>query len=135
MNEQIKMQKAKDVYDAFKQGNISRIIGELAPTVDWWVAGPSDIVPYAGKRHGGAAVRQFFADLDRHETVIEYSPREFIAEGDHVIVTGHHRARVKTTGKMYDSEWVHIFMFEGDRISSFREYSDTANVVAAYRRP
>jgi hypothetical protein len=40
-------------------------------------------------------------------------------------------ARVKSTGKKFDSEWAHVFTIKGGKIKRFQEFYDTAAIVDA----
>ena len=50
-----------------------------------------------------------------------------------VCVLGREKCLVKTTGRMFEAKWVHIFNCSGGHIVRWREYIDTAPIVDAYR--
>ena len=45
--------------------------------------------------------------VDRHS-----APREFIAQGDKVVVLGHGAWTTRDTGRDFESDWVHVFTVE-----------------------
>ena len=61
-----------------------------------------------------------------------FEPRQFFAAADNVIVFGRTQARVKITGRKFDSEWVHIFTFKDGKLERFQEFYDTAVIVEAF---
>jgi ketosteroid isomerase-like protein len=62
-----------------------------------------------------------------------FQPEEFISQGDPVVL-GHFTMRVKATGRISRSQWAHIWTVEGEQVTAFREYVDTAAVSAAHRK-
>lgn len=54
------------------------------------------------------------------------------AAADNVIVLGRTLARVKSTGKKFDSEWIHVFTFKDGKLERFQEFYDTAVIVEAF---
>ena len=63
----------------------------------------------------------------------QYAPREFIAQGDKVVVLGQERFRVKATGRSVENEWAHGWTLREGRAARFYEYNDTAALAAGYR--
>ena len=62
-----------------------------------------------------------------------FEPRDFFANGDKVVVTGHYTMTQKKTGKPVDSDWAHIFTFKGGKIAGWRELNDSTAFYKAYR--
>ena len=52
--------------------------------------------------------------------------------GEVVTVLGHAAYKLTKTGRGVDTDFIHLYRVKGGKISSFREFSDTAQVVAAY---
>ena len=132
MAEQDNVQTIKEAYAAFERGDIPSLLNMVSEDVEWHIPGPSDIVPFAGEFRGREGVGRFFAALSGAEDVEVFEPREFIAQGDKVVVVGRYRGRVKANGQADDIEFVHIFTVRDRRITNYRQYNDTAQTVAAY---
>jgi ketosteroid isomerase-like protein len=45
--------------------------------------------------------------------------------GDHIIVLGRYGGTMKHTGATLDAPFCHVYRFDGDRIASFHQYTDT----------
>ena len=58
--------------------------------------------------------------------------REFIAQGDSVVVLGFDESLVKSTGRTYHNEWVHVWAVQDGQLASVRTYNDTAAAAAAF---
>jgi len=130
MNE-LNKKVVKDVYSAYQQRNIPALLNCLTDDVHWFAVGPPELMPTAGPRYGRKQVEEYFATFDSIEEVENFTPQEFIAEGEKVVAVGERRSRIKRTGASIKTPWVHIFTFRKGKISDFRSFCDTAAVVAA----
>ena len=61
-----------------------------------------------------------------------FTPRDFCAGIDFIVVMGHTKGRMKRSGGRFEDEWAHFFQIIGGKVVSFREYFDTHAVVQAY---
>lgn len=123
----------QQAYANFKTGNIQGLLDQLADDVTWQLP-EIEGVPIAGKRTGRDGVREFFATLARDQEVIEFEPREFVAQGDRVVSLGDYKWRVKDTGREFASDFAHVFTIRDGKVTGFREFFDSAAVAAAYRK-
>ncbi len=131
MSEADNLQVVKNAYDAFGRGDIAAILSSLTDDVTWHLVGPSEI-PYAGLRQGRDGAAEFFRLLGESDDVALFEPRRFLADGNLVVVLGRYEARVKSTGKVAKTDWVHVFEFRDGKVSSWREYLDGAAYAQAY---
>jgi hypothetical protein len=123
----------ESLYDAFKRGDIAPIIAALTPKVNWTVNGRPKDYPCFGTWTGPADVQKFFGLVAETEQATDFSPREFSAAGDKVFVTGHYTWKILKTGRTVDSDWIHVFKLDNGKVTSFREFNDTAQIAEAYR--
>ena len=65
---------------------------------------------------------------------LQFELRDFIAQGNKVVVVGYQRGRAKPTGRLYEIEFVHLWSVRDGKISEFWVYADTAPLVEALRR-
>lgn len=122
------------LYTAFAQGDIPLLLSVLSDDIDWLFYGPGEI-PFAGHYRGKAEVAGFFAKAMETSDFMEFEPREFLPGANSVLVQGHERVRAKATGRVWETEWAHVFTIEGGKIVRLREYYDTAVMVEAFRPP
>jgi uncharacterized protein len=78
----------QSLYAAFGRGDIATIIAALSANVDWRVNGRPEDYPLFGPRKGPNAVEDFFRRVAEMHDFSEFSPREFHAVDDKVIVIG-----------------------------------------------
>jgi uncharacterized protein len=134
MAEQENVKTVQEAYAAFGRGDIPAILELLSEDVSWTTPGPSDIIPFAGRFDGREGVGRFFAALGGAEAVERFEPGEFIAQGDKVVVLGHYTGRIRANGQADDIEFVHVFTVRDGKITSYRQYNDTAPSIAAYSK-
>ena len=132
MTEQQNIEIVKRGYEAFGRGDINGLLALCAENIEWVSSGPSEM-PTAGIRRGHEQVAQFFTALNEVFEFERFEPKQFIAQGDQVVVLGDDTAKVKATGKVLTEEWAHAFTIRDGKIAAFREYIDTAEVVAELR--
>lgn len=133
MSDQNNADVVRQAYNNFKTGNINALLNLLADDVDWRLPAIKN-VPFAKRFQGRAGVGQFFAGVGENQEVIRFEPKEFISEGDKVAVIGHYEWRVKSTGKNFEGDWVHVFTVRNGKVTAFLEFTDTAAAAAAYEK-
>lgn len=133
MAEQENVRVVQDAYAAFQRADIPGLLELFAEDIDWWTPGTPEQIPYAGRRSGRDAVAEFFARLGETTEFTTFEPREYIAQGDRVVASGNYKGRTLTAGRQFDIDWLHVFTVRDGRITSFREYNDTAALAAAFR--
>ena len=119
-------------YQHFKNGDIQGLLVLLSEDVEWTqfeIGG----VPFSGTRRGPERVGEFFSQVFDTEDPLHFEPREFVAQGDKVVALGHYAWRVKSTGREYESDFVHVFTVRDGKVAKYQEFMDTAVVGAAYR--
>ena len=122
---------AKKGYELFMAGNIEGVLELIDESCEWVVPGPPDKLPWAGSYRGSAGVGQFLGKLAEGVDMTAFEPREFIAQGDKVIVLGSSTATNKATGKSASQDWAHALTIIDGKFHAFQGYDDTAAEVAA----
>ena len=97
MSEHENRQLVEQAYATFKAGDIPTLLQSLSEDVTWQLP-EIENVPFAGKRQGRGAVGEFFSTLASLQDARSFEEREFIAQGDKVVVLGHYVWQVKANG-------------------------------------
>jgi ketosteroid isomerase-like protein len=122
-------------YAAFGRGDIPTLLGYMTDDIQWQpVLGTARHVPFAGERRGKASVAEFFKIVGESEDFEQFEPREFVAQGNTVVALGHYRAVTKATGKRFDADFAMVFTLRDGKVASFREFTDSAGINAAFAR-
>ena len=58
-------------------------------------------------------------------------PREFLAQGDRVLVVGFARGKIKATNKTFEDDWIFAITVRDGRLTNIREYVDTQALARA----
>ena len=117
-------------YEAFGRGDINTLLDSFDEQISWVTPGPRELKT-SGRRTGRQEVGEFFASVNELFDIQRFEPKEFIAQGDRVVVVGSETARARSTGNVVDVDWVHVFTMRNGKVVAFQEFFDTAAVVAA----
>jgi ketosteroid isomerase-like protein len=132
MSEHENRQLVEQAYANFKAGDIPKLLQSLSEDVTWQLP-EIENVPFAGKRQGRGPVGEFFSTLASLQDARSFEEREFIAQGDKVVVLGRYVWQVKSNGRTIEGDFAHVFTVRGGQIEVFQEYMDSAAVAKAYR--
>ena len=64
--------------------------------------------------------------------VLDFAPKEWIAEGEQVVSIGEFAGRVRATGKTSRTRWVFLWKFRNGKVCSYEQFHDPA-MAAAFR--
>ena len=130
MSERTNTDVLQQGYEAFGRGDIPAVLDLLTDDVEWIQQGPS-VIPFAGTRHGHEGVAEYFSLLDEHLEFEQFEPREFVAQGE-TVVLGYERSLAKATGRPLEQEWAHVYTLRDGKITTGRFFEDTAAEVIAF---
>ncbi len=131
MNDQTNLAVIQQAYEAFGRGDIPAVLDALTDDVEWTLQGPS-VIPFAGPRRGREEVAEFFSVIGETLEFEQFEPREFVAQGDTVVVVGYERSVVKQTGRSFEQEWAHVNTLRDGKIAKCRMFENTAAEAAAF---
>lgn len=110
------------------------LLMELATDdIEWWAAGPPELLPWAGTVRGRDALPRWFETLGGAMRYDQFEPRGYIAQGDEVVMIVDAKGVARATGRPFHSEVVRIFTLRDGKVARVRSYYDTHAYVAALR--
>lgn len=122
------IQTVKDFFAAMGRGDRTALLALVAEDFEWVIPGKG--WPLAGTRRGHAGLAELLETASKSvETTTE--PREFVAQGDRVLVIGFARGKIKATNKTFEDNWIFAITVRGGRLISIREYIDTQALASA----
>jgi hypothetical protein len=128
MNTEKNVQTVKDFFAAIGRGDKDGLLALVAKDIEWII--PGEDWPLAGTRHGHAGLADLLETASRSmETSTE--PREFIAQGDRVLVVGFAKGKIKATNKTFEDDWIFAITVRDGRLTKIREYIDTQALARA----
>jgi uncharacterized protein len=129
MGVQENIQAVKDGYQAFSRRDIPGLLELLTEDVEWYHPGAYSL---SGTYHGRTGVAHFLQKIAQDFEILDLQTREFLADGDRVLVVGWERAKIKATNRTYEADWIHAFTLRNGKLTKFREYTDTQAIALAY---
>ncbi|MFM0618214.1 nuclear transport factor 2 family protein [Paraburkholderia nemoris] len=122
------VQTVKDFFAAIGRGDRKGLLALAAEDIEWII--PGEDWPLAGTRHGHSGLADLLETASKSiETSTE--PREFIAQGDRVVVVGFARGTIKATNKTFEDNWIFAITVRDGKLTSIREYIDTQALARA----
>ena len=122
------VQTVKDFFAAIGRGDKEGLLALIAEDIEWII--PGEDWPLAGTHRGHAGLANLLGTASKSiETSTE--PREFVAQGDRVLVVGFARGKIKATNKTFEDDWIFAITVRDGRLTNIREYVDTQALARA----
>ena len=124
-SEQQNLKTVKRFYEAANEemlkrtGNLNAILALMTDDIEWAPPVPEERI------RGRAEVERFVRFLLETLEFQIFQPDEFIVARDCIVVLGHERCRVPSTGRVVEAKWAQIHTLRHGLICRFREYTDT----------
>jgi ketosteroid isomerase-like protein len=124
------IQTVKDFFATIGRGDREALLALVAEDIEWII--PGEDWPLAGTHCGHAGLANLLETASKSiETSTE--PREFVAQGDRVLVVGFARGKIKATNKTFEDDWIFAITVRDGRLTNIREYVDTQALARAAR--
>ena len=107
MGEQENTALVQQAYGHFRGGDVPAVLEALSEDVEW-TSPEFEEVPVSGTWRGREGVGEFFRTLSDTQEVRQLELSEFVAQGDKVVALGHYAWHVKSTGRGWESDFVHV---------------------------
>ena len=128
MSTEQNVRTVKDFFAAMEKGDGEALLALVAEDIEWIIPGKD--WPLAGTYHGRAGLARLLKTASGSmETSTK--PREFVAQGDRVLVVGFASGKVKATGKPFEDDWVFAITVRDGKLTRVREYVDTQALARA----
>ncbi|WP_262048498.1 nuclear transport factor 2 family protein [Bradyrhizobium sp. Bra78] len=130
MSTETNVQTVKDFFAAIGRGDRKALLALVAEDIEWII--PGENWPLAGTHRGHDGLADLLETASKTmETSTE--PREFIAQGDRVLVAGFATGKIKATNKPFRGDWVFAMTVRSGKVTDIREYVDTQALARAAR--
>jgi len=128
MSTEKNVQTVKDFFAAIGRGDKEGLLALIADDIEWII--PGEDWPLAGTHRGHAGLADLLQTASKSiETSTE--PREFVAQGDRVLVVGFAKGKIKATNKTFEDHFVFAITVRGGKLTNIREYIDTQALARA----
>ncbi|PMQ06174.1 hypothetical protein DyAD56_05935 [Dyella sp. AD56] len=129
MSTEKNVETVKDFFTAISRSDREGLLALVAEDIEWII--PGEDWPLAGTYRGHAGLANL---LKTESETIEMSlsePREFVAQGNRVLVVGVAKGTIKATNRMFEDRWIFAITVRDGKLSSIREYIDTQAMARA----
>jgi ketosteroid isomerase-like protein len=122
---------ATEIYASFARGDIPAVLAAFEPNIQWREAEGN---PY--QRDGTAWVGpqsvldKLFKSLGSDWDRFTVSVKTLHDAGDYVVMEGRYTGTYKPSGRKLDAQVCHVLRFSNGKLSSFQQYTDTAQFQA-----
>jgi uncharacterized protein len=128
MSTDTNVRTVKDFFAAIGGGDKQGLLALVAEDIEWII--PGEDWPLAGTHRGHAELADLLETASKTmETSTE--PREFVAQGDRVLVVGFAKGKVKATNKTFEDDWIFAITVRDGKLTNIREYVDTQALARA----
>ena len=129
MSTQENVETVKKFFAAIGRGDKPGLLALSSEDIEWII--PGEDWPLAGTYRGHAGLEDLLQKSGMLETSTE--PREFIAQGDRVLVVGFASGKIIATNKTFEDRWVFAITIRNGKLTNIREYIDTQALAQASR--
>jgi len=120
------------LYGAFAQGDVPTVVGGMDADIHWREAEGNPYQPSGAAWVGAdAIVESLFMKLATEWDGFSVNPGQYHDAGDTVVVEGRYTGKYLATGTAVDSQYCHVFKFKDGKVTSFQQYTDTAQFQKA----
>ena len=130
MNETDNLNVVREAYAALDSDDVPAFLSLCTHDVQW-IYPTNRKLRYGGSRRGLGGVEDFLEAHDSEEEILEFEASEMIAHADRVLVLGHYSGKAKTSGRDWETDFVHLLIVRDGKIARFQAYFDTAAAVDA----
>lgn len=137
--EQENIKVIKSFFDSFLRGEVLSAVDRcFAPDVEYTSVGTQsqetiDAIPWSGFFRGREEIKQAFIALGDSFEVLEFTPREYVAQDDAVAVFGSFRFRAVPTQRLVESDFAMNFRLYHGQITRYLFFENTYAVVLGFR--
>ena len=124
------VQIVKDYFAALGRGDRQGLLALSAEDIEWII--PGEDWPLAGTYRGHAGLADL---LEKFSETVETSlmeHRDFVAQGDRVMVVGFAKGIIKATNKAWEDHRIFAITVRNGKLTNVREYIDTQALARAF---
>jgi ketosteroid isomerase-like protein len=118
--------------DTFFKKDVDKTLECLTDDVVWKVQGAAS-VPTIGLRRGRDEVRAWMALFPVNFEPLEFHVERTFENGDQVVITGHFKHRILSTGKEFVSDFAAICSVRDGKVSAYNFIEDSYALWKAFQ--
>lgn len=119
----------RELYAAYGMRDFGRVAALIHDDIDWMIYGPIEVFPFAGQRHGRAAVLEALAGIAQAYSIVSYNPEITVVDGDRAAVLSDITATQRASNRTMRFRVANFLRFQDGRLIEFREFTNSFDVV------
>jgi ketosteroid isomerase-like protein len=123
-------QMIRGLYDSFAKGDVPAVMAAFDPQISWNEAESlptfSEKNPYRGPQ---AILNGVFMRIPQVWDNFRITVENVVDGGDSVVVLGRYSGVGKATGQPLNAQFAHVWTVRDGKITSFQQYTDTAQMA------
>lgn len=119
----------RDLYDAYGRRDFERVAALIHDDIGWVIYAPIAVFPFAGPRHGRAAVLAAMAEIAVHFSLEGYQPEIMIVDGERAALMSNVSYRQRSTGRVLRIRVAGFLRWREGRLIEYREFVDSFDAV------
>jgi ketosteroid isomerase-like protein len=123
------VQIVKDFFAAIGRSDRQALWALSDEDIEWII--PGEDWPLAGTHRGHAGLADLLETSSKTMETSFMESREFVAQGDRVMVVGLARGKIKATNRTWEDHWVFAITVRNGKLTNIREYIDTQALARA----
>ncbi|MFI5187721.1 MAG: nuclear transport factor 2 family protein [Chitinophagales bacterium] len=132
MDKEKNIETVNQLYANVGAKNLEGVLNSLTDDIRWEPPFVAEI-PHTKLRNGKNEVTNFVIEMAAEVSFNQFMPQEIYADKDTVIVKGFFEGTANHTGKTFESDWVHIWKFRGNKICGYQAFWNTNRMLNALK--
>ncbi len=123
------VQVVKDFFAAMGRSDSQGLLALTSEDIEWII--PGEDWPLAGTHRGHAGLADLLQKASEKMETSVMELREYVAQGDRVLVVGFAKGKIKATNGTWEDHWVFAITVRNGKLTNIREYVDTQALARA----
>ncbi len=117
------------IYESWRAGDIDAVFENLTETFEFDQKASREDTIYAGRCCGRCDILQRFAGIRENWEILEYTPLDIFADGDHVAARCAIVYKSRRNGQVFETELAHFWTISDGKASELVEFFDSGLVA------
>jgi ketosteroid isomerase-like protein len=119
----------RELYDAYSRRDFERVAALIHDDIDWIIYAPMWVFPFAGPRHGRAAVLDAMAAIAKTFALESYKPDVMIVDGERAALMSDISYRQRATNRVLRLRIASFLRWQDGRLIEYREFTNSFDAV------
>ena len=97
------------------------------------IQGDEGVLPWIGHKTGRQAAADFFRDIRMLTEPVKFEVEDILASANRAAIVGHLATRIKSSGKIVNTQFAIVLTISGDKITRFQMLEDSFDLSRTVR--